>query len=141
MCSNEAKSLSERLKKQGVMHFCEEATPEQITSFESSYSVSLPQKLKEWFAVSDGGDFFLPAGFQLYGVAHAPIIDVNDKDKPNDTYIVIGALSYGDPVLCEKGSERISIYNHEAGRIENDEIYPDFTCFLNDLKNILGIGG
>jgi len=56
-----------------------------------------------------------------------------------DDYIVIGALSMGDPILCEKDSDRISIYNLEAGRIEEDESYPDFFSFLRDLENIIGM--
>ena len=90
---------------------------------------------------SDGGDCFLPAGVQFYGISHKPIINISDDDRPNDKYIVIGALSTGDPVLCEKEGETISIYNHEAGVIEDDEIYDDFYAFLKDLPDLLGIGG
>lgn len=77
----------------------------------------------------------------MYGVAHKPIIDVSEDDRPNDNYVVIGALASGDPILCEKRGERISIYNHEAGVIESNEIYKDFFAFLIDLHGILGIGG
>ena len=87
-------------------------------------------RLKQWLLVSDGGDFFLPAGFRLRGVAHLPLLDVDDPDRPDDGYIMIGTLSSGDPVLCEKSSERISIYNHEDGRIEDDETFADFFAFL-----------
>ena len=52
-----------------------------------------------------------------------------------------GALASGDPILCEKSSEKIAIYNQEAGRIEDDEIYDDFIAFLKDLHDLLGIGG
>ena len=65
---------------------------------------------------------------------------VDDDDRPDTTYIVIGALSSGDPILCKKSGEQISIYNHEAGRIESDEVYSDFFSFLNDLYELLGIG-
>ena len=41
----------------------------------------------------------------------------------------------------QKAGEKIAIYNQEAGRIEDDEIYDDFTAFLNDLYDLLGIGG
>ena len=58
-----------------------------------------------------------------------------------DNYIVIGALATGDPILCKKKGEQISIYNHEAGRIEEDEIYQNFYAFLSDLYELLGIGG
>ena len=82
----------------------------------------------------------MPAGVQLYGVAHKPVIDVNDSDRPNEEYVVIGALASGDPILCKKEGEQIAIYNHEAGRIEEDEIYQDFYAFLSDLYELLGIG-
>ena len=47
----------------------------------------------------------MPAGVQLYGVSHKPLIDVNDNDRPDDSYIVIGALASGDPILCERKGE------------------------------------
>ena len=139
--SEELKTIIDKFKEQGKMSFFEGATEEQIVSFEKDHELSLPAKYKEWLAFSDGGDFFLPAGVQFYGVARKPIIDIGCNDRPSDKYIVIGALSTGDPILFEKGSEKISIYNLEAERIEDDEIYDDFITFLNDLTNILGIGG
>ena len=123
------------------MSFFDGATEEQIASFEKDHDVVLPSKYKEWLSFSDGGDFFLPAGVQFYGIARKPVIDVDCNDRPSDKYIVLGALSTGDPILFEKGSEKIAIYNQEAGRIEDDEIYDDFIAFLNDLTSILGIGG
>lgn len=136
-----AKDLVSQFKKQGKMRFRDGASLEQIKAFEDQSAVSLPQKLKEWLVVSDGGDFFLPGGFQLYGITHIPMIDVNDTDKPDNNYVVIGVLASGDPVLCEKNGERISIYNHEAGRIEADESYSDFDDFLLDLSKMLGVEG
>lgn len=70
-----------------------------------------PVEYKEWLQYSDGGECFLPAGIQLYGIAHKPFIDVNDNNRLDDKYLVIGALASGDPILCEKDSEQISIYN------------------------------
>ena len=140
MISEELKSIIEKLNAQGEMHFLEAATEEQISEFENKYEMSFPVQYKEWLQFSDGGECFLPAGVQFYGVAHKPIIDVDNSDRPNENYIVIGALASGDPIVFEKGKEAISIYNHEAGRIEDDEIYPDFHSFLIDLSNILGIG-
>ena len=137
----ELKDIVEQLNKQGKMNFLDAATEEQIKKFEKEHEINLPLKYKEWLCFSDGGECFLPAGIQLYGVAHKPVIDVNDNDRPDDNYIVIGALSMGDPILCEKTGERIAIYNHEVGRIESDEIYLDFFSFLDDLFNLLGIGG
>lgn len=141
MISNELKAIIETLKDQGKMDFFEGATDEQITEFEKENNVELPEKYKEWLQFSDGGECFLPAGVQFYGVAHKPKINVNNDDRPSDKYFVIGALSTGDPILCEKEEETISIYNHEGGTIEADEVYKDFFAFLEDLYELLGIGG
>ncbi len=129
----------ERLGSRGKTGFLDGATKEQIEEFESSKGVELPSQYKHWLLASDGGELYLPAGAQLYGVAHKPLINPSDDDRPDDTYVVIGALSNGDPILCERATERISIYNLHAGRIEDDESYPDFLSFLKDLESILGI--
>ncbi len=141
MISEELKAIIDRLNEQGKMAFLEAATEEQISQFEESHKVKLPKKYKEWLQHSDGGDCFLPAGVQLYGVAHKPLIYVDCNDRPTDSYVVIGALDTGDPVIFKKGSEQISIYDQEAGRIEEDEVYDDFFAFLNDLYNLLGVEG
>ena len=141
MVSDELKIIVDQISKQGKMIFIEGTTEEQIVAFEKENKTRLPSQFREWLLFCDGGEFFLPAGIQLYGVAHKPLIDVNDNDRPSDNYIVIGALATGDPILCEKEGEQISIYNHEAGRIESDEVYPNFLEFLKDLYNLLGIGG
>ena len=140
MVSDALKTILDTLSTQGKMRFSAQATEEQIQSFENEYNVTLPSQYKEWLLAHDGGEFFLPAGVQLYGVAHKPLIDVNDEARPSENYIVIGALASGDPILMEKDSPRISIYNHEAGRIEDDEIYDDFFAFLKDLYELLGMG-
>ena len=141
MVSEELRIIIENLSKQGKMSFLE-ATSEDITvAFEKENGITLPVRYKEWLQLSDGGEFFLPAGIQLYGVAHKPVIDVNNDSRPNEKYIVIGTLASGDPILCEKDSEKISIYNQEADRIEEDEVYEDFIAFLKDLYDLLGIGG
>ncbi len=127
MMSEELKALVEQLNEHEGMAFFEAATEEQINDFEKQYGFKLPEKYKEWLQYSDGGECYLPGGIQLYGVAHKPVIDVNEDDKPDDSYGVIGALSMGDPILCQKESERISIYNHEKGTIESDETY---LCFM-----------
>lgn len=141
MISNELNTIVTQLKQQGKMIFLAGATENQIEEFEKKHNLKLPLKYREWLLFSDGGEFFLPAGLQMYGVAHKPIIDVSEDDRPSDNYVVIGSLASGDPILCEKSGERISIYNHEAGVIESDEIFEDFFAFLNDLYEILGIGG
>ena len=140
MVSEELKNIIGRIKKQGKMYFIEGATEEQIISFESKNGISFPLQYREWLEFSDGGEFFLPAGVQLYGVAHKPLIDINDNDRPNEEYVVIGSLAFGDPILYKKEEEQIVIYNHEADRIEEDERYQNFYAFLNDLYELLGIG-
>lgn len=140
MISNELQQIVDKFKEQGKMAFLEAATLERIDIFEKENDITLPVKYKEWLLFSDGGEFFLPAGIQLYGVEHKPVINVKNNDRPSDDYIVIGTLASGDPILCEKNGEKIAIYNQEGGRIEDDEIYDDFIAFLNDLHDLLGIG-
>lgn len=140
MISEELKTIVDRFKDQGKMSFLEGATEEQITQLEKEHEVSLPEKFKEWLMYSDGGELFLPAGVQLYGVTHKPVIDVNENDRSDENYIVIGALASGDSVLCEKSGEKISIYDHESGSVDDELIYDDFYAFLNDLYDLLGVG-
>lgn len=145
MVSEELKAIIDTLKNQGRqtesdMDFFEPATEDQISDFEKNNNLSFPSKFREWLLFSDGGECFLPASVQFYGVAHKPLIDVNDNNRPDDSYVVIGALSEGDPILIKKEAETVAIYNQEAGRIEDDEVYDDFFAFLNDLYNILGMG-
>ena len=121
------------------MNFFEAATEEQVSEFETNNSLAFPSKFRDWLLFSDGGECFLPAGVQFYGVAHKPLIDVNDDSRPDDGYVVIGALSEGDPILIKKDAETVAIYNQEAGRIEDDEVYDDFIAFLKDLPDVLGI--
>ena len=140
MISDELKVIVDKFNEQGKMNFLEATTEEKITEFEKEHNVKLPEKYKEWLLFSDGGEFFLPAGIQLYGVEHKPVVNVDNNDRPSEDYIVIGALASGDPILCEKAGEKIAIYNQEAERIEDDEIYDDFIAFLKDLYDLLGIG-
>ena len=139
MIPEELKEIIGNLKAQGKMSFLESATEKQISEFEENNGLTLPEKYKNWLLFSDGGEFFLPAGIQMYGIAHKPLIDLLDEDKPDEKYVVIGVMASGDPILCEKAGEKISIYNHEAERIEDDEVYVDFYSFLKDLDNMLGI--
>ena len=140
MLNEELKNIIEDISKKGKMAFSDSATEEQIKSFEEKHNLKFPKKFKEWLLFADGGDFYLPAGAQFYGVAHKPIINVNYNDRPNESYIVIGALCTGDPILFQKGSEKICIYNHEENKIEEDEIYDDFFALIKDLYDYLGIG-
>lgn len=141
MISEKLKTIVDEINPKGKMAFLESATEEQIAEFEKKHDCQLPKQYREWLQYSDGGELYLPAGVQFYGVAHKPLIDVTADDRPDDNYIVIGALATGDPILFEKGKECISIYNHEDGRIEEDETYEDYFAFLSDLDGILGIGG
>ncbi len=140
MVSEELKKIIDKLNEQGKMVFLEGATEEQIAQFEKDNEFTLPEKYKEWLQFSDGGEFFLPAGLQLYGVAHKPFIDTEDDDRPDNNYIVIGALASGDPVLCEKAGEKIAIFDNETGSIDAELVYDDFFALLNDLYDLLGIG-
>lgn len=140
MIAEELKAVVDKLNGQGKMSFLEAAAEEQISQFEESNKIKLPEKYKEWLRYSDGGEFFLPAGIQLYGVAHKPLIDIEDDDRPDDNYIVIGALASGDPVLCEKAGEKIAIFDNETGNIDDELVYDDFFALLNDLYDLLDIG-
>ena len=140
MISADLKPLVEKFNEQGKMSFLEATTEEKISKFEKENRITLPSKLKEWLLFSDGGELFLPAGVQLYGIDHKPFIDINDNSRPSDDYIVRGAFALGDPVLCKKTDETISIYNQETGEIDKELVYPDFIAFLNDLSELLGIG-
>lgn len=138
MISEELKAIIDRINEQGKMAFLEGAKEDQIAQFEKDHKVILPKTYKEWHQHSDGGEFFLPAGIQLYGVAHKPLIDIEEDDRPNDNYIVIGALASGDPVLCEKSGEKIALYDNETGSIDDELVYDDFFALLNDLYYLLG---
>lgn len=142
METNEAKILAEKLLEQGkdLFDFPEGATEEQITAFEKENGIALPVKFREWLLYADGGNFYLPAGVQIYGIAKNPFINVNDEDRPNDDYVVIGRMSWGEPVVFKKGGEEIDIYDHETGEIDDEVRYEDFFAFLKSLHGLLGIG-
>lgn len=137
----ELRIITNTLKEQGKMFFLEGATEEQVSLFEKDHGIAFPECFKEWLLFSDGGECFLPAGVQFYGVSHKPLINVDNADRPDNRFIVIGSMSFGDPILCEKDTERISIYNHEAGIVEEDETFSDFFEFLKSLYELLEIGG
>lgn len=140
MVNTELSNIIKMFNSKGRMSFLPPATSEEIDDFEQRNGVRLPAQYKEWLLFSDGGDLFLPAGVQFYGVGHRPLIDLQNPVMPVGYYIVIGALSNGDPILCEQNDDTISIYNLEWGRIEKDETFPDFISFLKELELILGEG-
>ena len=73
MISEELKAIVDKFKEQGKMNFFDETTEEKILAFEKEKEVTLPSKYKEWMLFSDGGELFLPAGVQLYGIEHKPL--------------------------------------------------------------------
>lgn len=73
MLSEELKLIIGALETQGKMAFLEATTEEKIADFEKEKGVTLPSKYKEWLLFSDGGELFLPAGVQLYGIEHGKI--------------------------------------------------------------------
>lgn len=139
MLSKELKAITDNLLQQGKMRFFDPVIEKQIVEFEDNNGIALPTRYREWLLFSDGGECFLPAGVQFYGIVHKPIIDVNNDDRPDNNFIVIGTLASGDPILIRRDSEIISIYNQGAGVIEDDEVYDDFFSFLTDLPALLGI--
>lgn len=139
MISEEFQKIINTICAQGENNFLDATTKEKIIAFETKHNIKLPVKYKEWLLFSDGGEIFLPAGIQFYGVEHNPTIDIEDNNKPGTDYIVIGVLSSGDPIVFKIGEEQISIYNLEDDRIEDDETYKNFLCFLEDTYNILGL--
>ncbi|MDD6381355.1 MAG: SMI1/KNR4 family protein [Lachnospiraceae bacterium] len=140
MISDDLKQVIGQIKEQGKTRFLEAATEEQIAMFERENDIKLPTQYKEWLQYSDGGELYLPAGVQLYGVAHKPLIDKDDNDRPDDNYIVIGALASGEPVLFKKDEEKFYIYDHESRELDDVLTYDDFVALLKDLYDLLGIG-
>ena len=140
MISDELKEIIDKIKDQGKMRFLEAATEEQISQFEKENEIQLPAQYREWLQYADGGELYLPAGVQLYGVAHKPLINIGDNDRPDDNYIIVGALSSGEPVLFKKDEEKFYIFNHESQELDDDLTYDDFVTLLNDLYDLLGIG-
>ena len=72
MNADEYARMIEQLNNQGKMHFLEGTTEDQIAQFEKENDVTLPSKYKDWLLFCDGGEFYLPAGVQMYGVSHKP---------------------------------------------------------------------
>lgn len=140
MISDDLKQVIGQIKEQGKTRFLEAATEEQIAMFEKENDIKLSTQYKEWLQYSDGGELYLPAGVQLYGVAHKPLIDKDDNDRPDDNYIVIGALASGEPILFKKDEEKFYIYDHESRELDDVLTYDDFVALLKDLYDLLGIG-
>lgn len=140
MIFDELKEIIDQIKEQGRMSFLEAATDEQIEKFEKENDIKLPVKYKEWLRYSDGGDLYLPAGIQLYGVTHKPLINIEDNDRPDDNYIVVGALASGEPVLFKKNEEKFYVYDHDNKELDDDLTYDDFFALLKDLYDLFGIG-
>lgn len=131
--------LFSKLKNRKDMLFFEAATLKDIRNFEHKNNIQFPKSFKDWLLLSDGGDLYLPAGVQFYGVAHKPLVEVDSDDSPDKNYVVIGTLSMGDPIVFKNGNEDISIYNHEEARIDTEETFCDFASFLQNLPGIIGL--
>lgn len=138
---SEIYNIVNALESTGKLVAVKAATAEEIAAFEDKRGLRLPVLYREWLLLTDGGECYPPAGVQFYGVAHKPLIEVDGDDKPDDDYVLIGALSTGDPIVFKREEDCISIYNREGGVIEEDESYKDFLSFLNDLDGILGLEG
>ena len=83
MISEEMQALEKALMARDDMRFPEAATETDISSFEKNNNTTLPASFKEWLLLHDGGEFYLPGGVQIYGVAHKPVIDVTYNDRPS----------------------------------------------------------
>ena len=139
MISDDMRALEEKLVPRDDMRFPEEATDEEILAFEKNNNITLPLSFREWLCLHDGGEFYLPGGVQIYGVAHKPLINVAYGDRPDCEYIVIGRMSWGEPVVFKKGEEEIVIFDHESNDRDDDVRYQSFYSFLNGLYDLLGI--
>ncbi len=124
------------LKSKSEMRFLPGVTQKRIEAFEKNNGLLLTNQYREWLQFSDGGELFPPAGVQLYGIAHRPVIE--SDEEIGKQYVVIGSLASGDPIVSVKGTETVAIYNREKNRFEPDEQYDDFVSFLTNFREILG---
>lgn len=129
----------EKLKKYGRIKTEPWATVDDINSFEECTGICIPALYREWIQISDGGYLFPPAGLQLYGVSHHPLIHLAENVPADGVYAVVGEMPYGDPVLFKVGSEEFMLFNQEDGCIEQQEVFPDFSLFLDHIPSILGL--
>lgn len=111
------------------------AAKKDISFFETRYNVVIPAQYKEWLLYSDGGEILPPAGLQLYGVNHIPLIGVIRDEIPYG-YIMIGRLANGDPVIAGRDDETITIYDHEKKCIRQGVTYSGFYAFIKDLPHV-----
>lgn len=139
MVSERLRKTAGTLESQGTMNFLDPATPEQISEFERKNGITFPEQYREWLSFSDGGELFLPAGCQLYGVAHLPLIDPSDGNRPDDSWVAVGAMCSGDAVIFEKESGRFAVYFAEEGRLDDSLVYKDYFTFLGSLYDLLGM--
>ncbi len=132
-------SKLEGLKKYGRIKTEPWVTAEDIRRFEERTGIRIPALYREWLQISDGGYLFPPAGLQLYGVSHRPLIQLAADIPADGVYAIAGAMPYGDPVLFKVGSEEFMLFNQEDGRIEPEEVFPDFSSFLDHIPSLLGL--
>ncbi len=139
MTSQEWEAKFAELGKYGRIKTMPWASLEDISRFEEMHGIRLPQQYREWLQYTDGGILFPPAGVQLYGVAHKPLLSFSKEECPDSMYVAAGAMPYGDPVLFEKKSGRFMIFNREAQSFDPKETFPDFVAFLDQLPALLGL--
>ena len=51
---------------------------------------------------------------------YKPLINIEDNDRPDDNYIVVGALASGEPVLFKKNEEKFYVYDHDSKELDDD---------------------
>ncbi|MCD8159710.1 MAG: SMI1/KNR4 family protein [Clostridiales bacterium] len=72
MISEKLKLIVGKMNEHGTTAYLEGASEDQVAQFETDHKITFPVKYREWLLYSDGGDCFLPAGVQFYGVARKP---------------------------------------------------------------------
>ena len=82
--NTEVEKLVNLLNEQGKMVFKSPVLSQEIEEFEINNAIKFPKEFCNWLKFSDGGEFFLPAGVQIYGIKNPPLIDINnEQDKLN----------------------------------------------------------
>ena len=127
MISEELKLIVDKFNQKGKMSFLEETTEEKIAEFEKEYSVKLPEEYKEWLLFSDGGELFLPAGIQLYGMGFTVVPfgqgfkDMNPPTKELMKLTLEKKLAHGGHPVLRWMMDNIYIRRDPAGNIKADK--------------------
>lgn len=138
MISNELQQIVDKFKEQGKMAFLEAATLEKIDIFEKENDITLPIKYKEWLLFSDGGEFFLPAGIQLYGVEHKPVINVPNAEV--SSFMVYAMMNVDDSGYYSFQEVNTSKYFFPFGyQITKETILQDDRFMMSNLGGELSV--